>query len=273
MDHLPEPIDAEGHERVHFYASICKDDYEPQDFFTLPQEYGYRDFQDLQEEGLTGSMRKSLANEFIQSWLWFALLAQVVGTKVYRKDFHRSDNTIGTKKLNAYISSWTEREKKAAEDSDVPLQTSRYVRASMALNTARRFIAKHCAHDTLDRDDRSRLKRESECPYVGCSVDQRLDINLTLSIAILGETLQLARPVMPSGLDDRLEFHHEPNTQDKHWGYSRYCRINLQASGWCPFAIRRIESRRHGVSSVYLISKMKPPKPDCSHSECTIWIA
>lgn len=41
--------------------------------------------------------------------------------------------------------------------------------------------------------------------------------------------------------------------------------------GGGPFAIRRIESRRHGVTSTYLTCKMKPPKPDSSHSACTAW--
>ena len=273
MDHLPPPIDHGGHERVHFYASHLNDEYEPQDFFTLPKKYGYHDFQELVEEGLTEPMEENCANEFIQSWLWFALLAQVIGFKVYRKDFHRSDDTISTKKLNAYISSWIDREREAAEDSNKQLQNIRRARASMALETARRFISKHCAHDTLDRDDRSRLQSnsESECPYIGCSVDVRLDIKLTLSIAILGETLQLARPFSTPYLDDRAGFHHEPNTQDTHWGYSRYCRLSLQANKWCPFAVRRIESRRHGVTAIYLICKMKPPKPDSNHAPCTIW--
>ena len=273
MDHLPPPIDHGGHERVQFYASQLIDEYEPQDFFTLPNKYGYHDFQELLEEGLTEPMEENRANEFLQSWLWFALLAQVIGSKVYRMHFHRSDDTIGTKKLNSYISSWIDREKEAAEDSNGDLQASRRVRASMALEVARRFISKHCAHDTLDRDDRSRLQSnsESECPYVGCNVDLRLDINLTLSIAILGETLQLARPSRPPSLNDRVGFHHEPNTQDSHWGYSRYCRKSLQANNWCPFAVRRIESRRHGVAAIYLVCKMKPPKPDSNHAPCTIW--
>ncbi len=270
MDHLPPLIDHEGQERVHFYASLRKDEYEPQDFFTLPQQYGFSDFQKLCEEGL-GEMEDDRANEFVQSWLWFGLLAQVTGSKVYRTDFHRSDDTIGTKQLNAYISKWLDQEKRATESSKGHLQTSRNVRASIALEVARRFICKHCAHDNLDREDRSRVQRQSECPYVDCKVDTRLDIKLTLSVAILGETLQLARPVVPSGPDNRLKFHHGPNTQEVHWGYSRYCRIEFRKNGWCPFAIRRIESRRHGVTSIYLVCKMKPPRPDSNHSECTTW--
>ena len=272
MDHLPPPIDHEGHERVHFYASQLIDEYKPQDFYTLPQKYGYNDFQNLIEEGLNDFLEEDRANEFIQSWLWFALLAQVIGSTVYRTDFHRSDDTIGTKMLNTYISSWVERENEAAEDSDQPPQASKNVGASMALEVARRFVAKHCAHDSIDRDGRPRVQSESECPFIGCSVDLRLNINLTLSIAILGETLQLARPTMSSGLEYHGEFHHEPNTEENHfWGYSRYCRRSLKNNKWCPFAVRRIESRRQRVTSIYLVCQMKPPKPDCDHSACTIW--
>ncbi len=274
MDHLPPPIDHGGHDRVHFYAPLAKHDaYHPQDFFTLPSEYGYDDFQDLLEYGLKSTMKERDANEFLQSWLWFALLAQVLDTDICPADFHRNDDTLSTKGLNTSISNWTIREKAAAGDAERyrHIQTRSYVRASIALDIARRFISKHCSHERMDRDDRSRIQDGSEYPDSGCTVDQHLDTKLTLSLAVLGETLQLGRPEISSGLDGRSQFYDKPNIQGRNWGYSTYCRKMLQESKWCPFAIRRMESTLIRVTHVYLMCRMKPPKPEADHSKCTIW--
>ena len=271
MDHLPLPIDHAVPVRVHCYAPFAREVYHPQDFFTIPSEYGYKDFQDLLEKGLDKWMKGPHANEFLQSWLWFALLAQVLDTDVRRADFRRNDETLSTKELNAYLVSWIDRAKEAAENTDGchHMQTSSYVRASIALETARRFISKHCAHDRMDRDDRSRAQDGSVCPYEGCSVDPRINVKLALSLAILGETLQLERPEAPSGLEGRSQFFTESEIHEKSWGHSTYCRETLQKNGWCPFEIRRMEATLTGVTSVFLISNMKPPKPEVNHSQCT----
>ena len=96
-------------------------------------------------------MKAADANDFLVSWLWFSLLAQVLDIDVLRADFHRNDDTLSTKKLNTYLSDWTNRAKEAAENvgGHDHAQTSSYVRASIALETARRFVAKYCAHDRM----------------------------------------------------------------------------------------------------------------------------
>ena len=278
MDHLPPPIDHGGHDRVYLYAALAKHEvYHPQDFFSLPSEYGYDDFQDLLENGFKETMKDRDANELLQSWLWFALLAQVLDIDICRADFQRSDDTLSSAELNTLISNWTNRENEAVEAAEGyhHIQASRYVRASIALDIARRFITKHCSHKRMDRGGCSRtqerIQDRPDCSYLGSTVDGRLDTKLTLSLAILGETLQLERPKIPSGLDGRVQFYNEPNIQEKNWGYSTYCRKMLQESEWCPFEIRRMESTLIGVANAYLICRMKPPKPKVDHSKCTIW--
>lgn len=274
MDHLPPPIDHSTHDKVHFYAPLSKHEvYHPQDFFTIPSEYGYKDFQELLENGLNDSMTTDDANGFLQSWLWFSLLAQVLDIDVDQTHFYRYSDTLCTSRLNAYLFEWITRAKKAAENADGHhhKQTSSYVRASIALITARRFISRHCAHNSMDRDDRSRVPFGIVCPYAGCTVDKRVDVKMALSLAILGETLQHERPPMPPGLEGCSRFCNEPETQEKSWGHSTYCRNMLQGNGWCPFEIRRMEATLSGVSNVYLVCKMKPPNPNVDHSCCTSW--
>lgn len=156
MDHLPSPVDHGNHARVHLYApSSTHKQYYAQDFFDLPEEYGFDDFQALLEKGLSKALKKPEVNEFLQSWLWFSLLAQVLNTRVPRSDFHRKDDdTLSTKNLNRYITEWASREKLAAEKANKEhhLQSTNYVRSSIALDIARRFVSKHCAHDRMDRD-------------------------------------------------------------------------------------------------------------------------
>ena len=179
MDHLPPPIDHGRHDRVRFYAPFTKHDvYYPQDFFTLPSEYLYNNFQDLPEYRLKSTMKGRDANEFVQSWLCFSLLAQVLDTEILRAEFHRSDDTISPGELTKLISTWRNREKAAAEDAEKyhHIQTHRYVRASIALDVARRSISKHCFHERMDRDDPPRIQDGSKYSDSGFGVDGRLDI-------------------------------------------------------------------------------------------------
>lgn len=96
-----------------------------------------------------------------------------------------------------------------------------------------------------------------------------MDTKLTLSLAILGETLQIERPWISSGLDGRLPFYNEPEIYEKNWGYSAYCRNMMQANNWCPFEIRRMEATLPGVTNVYFACSMKLPEPTAEHSNCT----
>ena len=223
MEHLPPPIDGHGrHDKVHFYAPLSKHEiYYPQDFFTIPSEYGYDDFQDLLEKGLRSTMKERDANEFLQSWLFFSLLAQVLDTKIPRANFLRSeDNTISTWELKNLISKWKNQENAASEDAErsLQIQTQRYVRASSALEAARRFISKHCSHERMDRDDPSHAQNQSKYPGSGSGVDGRLNSKLTLSLAILGETLQLELPEIPCSQDGRLQFYNNQNKHAMNWG-------------------------------------------------------
>ncbi|MCJ1372921.1 hypothetical protein MMC20_004147 [Loxospora ochrophaea] len=276
MNHLPFPIDHGGHDKVYFYAKQVT--YHPEDFFTLPREYGYDDLQDLLENGFKKTMKDRDANELLQSWLWLALLAQVLNIDIHWRDFHKNDDTLISTKLNRLIAEWASRERETADgvDEHRHAQTSRYARASIALDIAQRFITKHCAHELMDRDSCSpaqeRVPSGAGCPNVGCRVDQRLDTKLTLSLAILGETLQLERPEIPAGLNDRLSFYYGPNIQEKNWGHSTYCREMFAKNDWCPFEIRRLESTLVGVTNAYFVSRMKPPKPKVDHSDCNAWV-
>ena len=270
MDHIP----TDERTKVPFYARIRI--YSPEEFFTLPaKNYQYEDYQDLLENGLRPDMKPGDANEFLHSWLYFALLAQVLGKDINSDDFFKKDDdTLTTNQLNTFLSDWVKREKGSAETGESRTNISQYIRASIALGNARRFVSKHCSYERLDRDDWPQIHDEAELFQHRSNLDDRLDTRLTLAIAILGETLQRERLPLVSGLSGQLErFHNEPDTEERSWGCSKFCREKMRNDGWCPSEICRIESTLREISVIYYTCTMKPwqSRSKEAHKECTIW--
>lgn len=281
MDHLPCPIDGQR-AVVAFYARHQV--YQPEDFFTLPQKYGYNDFQRLLEDGLYLETSSGAANEFLQSWLFFGLLARVLGAEIDWKDFvNNYNNVLHTKRLNHWLEQWVKREKEDAMNGSAVEQKTRWLRSSMALSDARRFVSKHCSYKRLDRDDRS---EEPESSLIENPRHEELDSAMTLSLAILGETLQQARDTwleMPSALEGSLNFWRVPGTEERSWGYSKYCRELMKKNGHCPLEISRLEStmlsHSHHTKStsipstsiIYYSSSIKSFDPPPSHPDCTVY--
>lgn len=109
MDHLPKPIGGE-HPRVPLHAPIRT--YEPEELSALPSKYGYEDIPNLVEYGVGPDMNGRLINEFLQSWLVFALLAQVLNQSVETNDFLYGDGQahLHTTGLSSLIQQWVQRE-------------------------------------------------------------------------------------------------------------------------------------------------------------------
>ncbi|KAK9774070.1 putative Heterokaryon incompatibility domain-containing protein [Seiridium cardinale] len=274
MDHLPKPIDGKRPE-IPFEAEARI--YRPPDFIALPKKYGYDDLDQLIEHGLHKDMDPKLANAFLQEWLWFALLSRVLDKDVDSRDFlNHHIRTLHTadKILEKKIMAWKAGSRHHDSNGEHPCvhAPGRYIQASHALAVARRFVSKHLSYAPQDDDDGrpGPTRREDD----GASdktneAHEAVDNRISLSIAILGEILQRERPPPPSGapLPDREEFWQDPSLESKRWGYSKYCREQLQANKWCMGEIRRIESTMYGVCEVYYSSSMKPPR-GFDHSSC-----
>lgn len=269
MDHLPCPIDG-TRPHVPFYA--CRQIYQPDDFFKLPRAYGYDDFPRLLEDGLYQPMVGDSPNEFLQSWLFFALLSQVLGVEIDTADFLiATDVTLHTKRLTLMLEQWAKREGHRAEKGLFMEQKNRHVRASMALGDARRFVSKHCSYRRLDRDPCSSPSNDTEVLELGNPAHDALNKEMTLSLAILGETLQQAWPDTLSLMGSGTAFWRDPGTEETNWGQSKYCRDKMKEKGYCPLEIRRIESILPSVSIVYYASFMETFKRRSDTSKCTIW--
>ena len=252
MDHLPAPIDGQRPD-VFFYAK--KTIYQPDDFFTLPGQEGYTDFQRLLEDGLYLTDDPEEANVFLQSWLFFGLLAQVIGEEIHYEEFFQTyDCTLTTRTLNERLQNWAKREMVALEKGLSTEQKNRYLRASMALTDARRFVLKHCSNERMDRD-RIALGGDKQFKK-DTPVHTQLNDAMTLSLAILGETLQQARPDMVPHLEGHMGFWRDPRTEQKRWGLSRWCRRTMEENGYEERDIIRMESIMPSVSVIYYASSI-----------------
>lgn len=280
MDHLPVPIDGH-HVGVSFFA--IRRVYQPGEFFSFPKEYmeahDLASLDDMIHEGFANAKDDwfpGRLNQLLQSWLFFALLAQVLGVPVDSKDFdNEHQNQLTTSSLSAVLHKWADRWKKSAEQSDpagISNQKNTYVQASMALDFARRFCWKHLAYRPHEEDDYGRevSPRQLQHPH------DRLDAAMILSIASIGEILQdelWAR--LPPRQKDRVQFWKQPEDEERNWGYSHWCRTRMQQDGWSPSEIRRIEGTMPHVNVIYYACSIsrgsnEHQKASCRKPQCEL---
>ena len=273
MDHLPKPLNGD-HVFIPLYAE--QRIFTPDEFFSIPAKYGCENTLKLIEEGLPKKMSTDTANELLQSWLFFGLLSAVTGKDVNIDHFRGTDLNgrprVNTEQLNQFLESWIQREQGAEAHGNSEGQILRFIRATSALNDARKFVYKHCSYQNLDRDNYLDYKNDEPKPSTEPTEGPAIDTVMTLSLATLGETLQREQPKIAVSLENRQRFWDPPNDQPKNWGQSKYLRDKLVEAKWCQRDVRRLELTMRDVSSVYFASSCKTPPSDTeSHDCCTFW--
>lgn len=270
MDHLPAPID--GHAPpVPFYAEQ-RTEYNPSDFHRIPIDYGYTDFEDLLDTGLSPQMGRSEMNQFLQSWLFFSLLARVLNTNIRVSDWHKEkDDTLTTQALGRVLNQWTDDWDNQHDDlQNDAFSADDYVQASMTLENARRFVGKHLVHRPYDHED----GQEGDAPDGAAGVHNQVDPIMVLSITSVAEVLQdRLWTRIPRRQKDRTAFWKQPEDEQRHWGYSKWCRKQMQDEGWCPFEIRRLEATMLRTNSIYYSCQIKRERSKLDHisADCTMW--
>ncbi|KAH8899864.1 hypothetical protein GQ53DRAFT_203284 [Thozetella sp. PMI_491] len=267
MDHLPQ------HDTDHIFVPFVAEPrvYRPDDFFSLPQSINCSVTQLLQSGPSLLPLEEAPA--FFQSWLCFALLAQVLNEEVHSERFlwHRHSR----KELN------TEDIISLFEGSPRPVQQSpgrstlisenaeKYhrVRASLALDEARVFVLTWCT----DRD-RSATSYDAE----RSDEFRHRNPELCLSFGILGETLDRFRTRHRPWRFGKAkgEAQHYGSWQDhvsdqRSWGLSNLLCRRMVETGWCPKEVRRISVTAGDLSSMYYISSFKPSR-ELDHSGCDV---
>ncbi|KAI9740438.1 MAG: hypothetical protein M1834_005018 [Cirrosporium novae-zelandiae] len=237
MDHLPHPINPCHRIEI---AYLDGEDFGALDFFSYPQAKGI-DI-DALAWGDTRTHTPQQVRAFLQSWLFFGLLNQILDPEIRHVDFickeDQRRSLISTESLDDYIARWKKRFQS--------LQNSARKEEQFRV----RAILQHASR-TLNM-----LASSSSYMMAPDFVGPELDISLRICIQTL--EYALVRDLLPRQrvLDD-----HDTQT----------CSIlldKLNADGWCP---NQIDMLAHCMDapSMYYVMLLGTPEPRKSHSKCS----
>lgn len=191
---------------------------------------------------------------FLQSWLFFGLLVEVLGpdAQVNPIDFRKQDGhgywRITTAKLPTYIREWRDRELKQSSD-----RIGRMIRAQLALDEAHSLVSKYCS-----------VSNANERPLWD------IDEMLALSFMILGETLSNAKAVILEAAG--LKMHGWYINPSRGWGDSTAVLQGFKSDKWCPRSIHILQGLLdHNVSGMLYALHLSHPKAlGLDHSTCSV---
>lgn len=194
--------------------------YDGDGFFTFPARAGWR----LEANGRwqtldARSQDKDELEAFLQSWLFFGVLEEVLGEPVSYDDYTYPAGSgyarhyVHTKHLNRDVEKWGSRIRQKDQEA-----TRQLVHAQLVLDKAYLLVSKYCS-------------------VTGTGARPAWDISpdLALSFLILGETLSYAKMKIMSltkvEVTGWLQYTHYG------WGYSELLLEKMQADNWCPFSL------------------------------------
>jgi hypothetical protein len=275
MDHLP-PCDEDKIIKVPFLAA--KRIYNVDDFYSLPKLFGCN-VPELVKNGPVALVKNDPipletldAACFLQQWLFFALLAQVIDQEVYSETFFQDSygepilHTTELKRILGDAAKAAQNAKSAEQDQDA----TKIVRARLALEDSRNFVmtwlsdeqSKTTRADTEEAKKAEKVAKEFRAVYP----------ELCLSFAILGETLDRYRTRhLPSATPDDdpiLQRWTDVLSAQRAWGHNNLLKVRMKDNGWCPHEIQRLSMTTADISSMYYISSFNPVRKE-EHSTCS----
>src|ERR1700722_2034522 len=243
MDHLPAVSRIK--ESVEY---IVEDEYDYEGFFGYPVRQGWNREKLLRSGDFEGKDVRKFES-FLQSWLFFGLLAEVLDVRVDAADFTYSPDgrskLITTAKLPKFLEEWAEREM-AAQTQD---RNPRMVRVELVLDQARSLVSKYWSVKTADGASKWPINRF-----------------LSLSLMVLGETLAHAKAKILTATGSKIPGWHDDITRG--WGNSKELLQRMKRAGWCPHSVHMVQGLMRGhVSGLYYASTF--PRPVKHHAKCT----
>lgn len=246
MEHLPHPQNP-------YQPIVCKhlegDDYGSLDFFRYPTEAGV-DINLVSSGDFGNDLTPRQVEAFLQSWLFFGLIKQVLNPSIQQSEFLRADSTnsrayLCTVSLHDHISKW-----KASYDS---LPTS---------------------EQTAKRDSVCSVLREAS--RVLNSIVTTTELFLTQKFmgpgeCILGPEHELILRVLVQTLEFELFPDFLPRQRVIADCGTKVCQIllhRLASTGWCPNQIDML-AHTMDVPSLYYVTLLGRPLPDKDHSLCS----
>lgn len=251
MDHLGLKLH-HGQFEPEFYGNDYNDDCSFQDF---PSAQGYK--LDTSSGELEPNPHAQFQGDpdrrfprFMQSWLFFGLIAAVVCDENGRRFDHlrlvENDEIVNTDQLEDMLQEWRIWE---MDVSNVPGQKMRMIRAQLALDLARKVVTANCSLDNLELD----LNHQGP---------MYLAPELAMSLMIIGETLTNAK----ARIIKQVGFHVRGwygDTEDG-WGTPKAVVDEMINEGWCPRTVKLLRAQLRnnatallGVYASHLTHKFK----------------
>jgi hypothetical protein len=238
MNHFPS---WNSFKKTPFYGAHY--DHDIGGFHNFPERRGWTvsdDYVCNPKPGQSPGEKRIGFNEFLQSWLFFGLLATVLDQTLPPETFLEGTDGqvqyINTTRLPEVVQDWKSRE---VGERNKASQARRMIRAQLALDKARNVVRKYCSYE------------EKEGVKVGITAFHRVDKYLALSLILLGETLANAKAniVREAGTIIR-GWHGDAN---EGWGASEVIVEKMKEVGWCENTIYMLRGQ-FGDHSISLLS-------------------
>ena len=246
MDHLLLPSNASD-EYLDTVPLVCQEEYDGKPFLEYPLRTGRPHFMTAGTDFAAYNMHERMNStsipeleSFLQVWLFFGLLQEILGDLYDYNDFWALDNTdsqrgkrASTSKLLALVEAWVG--KRQTHEVDQP--SYEHIAECLRLT----FTILHGASPDINR-------------------------NLRVSIASVGEVLTYAVDtaflVVPK--ESRCPYMWSLAVNNARW--SEQMKIN----GWCPSEIQKANRESYSIQYLYFIGKMKETGI-VSHQSCSEW--
>jgi len=236
---------------------VVQSPYDAKGFHSFPERSGWkladdgswRKLGDFQPESHT----KSDLEAFLQSWLFFGVLTEVLSLSSSSdiNDFI-CENSYGTwhvttKKLSTYLESWASRVQERPKQS-----MGSMLRASIVLTEAHSLVTRFCG-----------------VAKSGGTQSWDIDPAISLSFMILGETLSHALSKIAKSVNFMVKGWFEPVIL--RWGYSEELLRLMKRDGWCPYELRILlgSLQRSACGQLFAMHLSYPKIPGMHHRECS----
>ena len=191
------------------------------------------------------------AAAFLQAWLFFGLLAEVLGPGAHLKleDFYVQDDHgswwITTKNLPGYLEAW-----KALILTTKRKSLGDFVQAQLALDEARFLVSKYCSANGDGKQS------------------WEIDSRIALSFLVLGETLSHAKSTIVESA--QIETPGWLSTSRHGWGYGKVVLQEMRRDQWCPRSMHILQGlfQKNIIGLLYAMRLSHPKALDLDHRNC-----
>jgi hypothetical protein len=253
MEHLGEGIAAHMRKVGYF----VKDQYDFKGFHSFPARSGWllnRDGQwcHAREESSSAVAKGWKLSGFLQAWLFFGLLAEVLGLvdssqfgEFLEKDDFRKP-VITTATLQQHVEDWTNRITRLGRAS-----TPEFLKAQLAMDKAHDLVSKYCSVKTYDKGQ-----------------SWEADPMVTLSLLVLGETLDHAITVTSQLMRFTMNGWHVKS--ERRWGYSRAVFTKMIHDQWCRHSLSILQGvlQNSTIGMIYAMRLSHPKSLGLNHRLC-----